>query len=46
MFTRRGRPVKAVREERAAFIFCLPSQASQEAIVEQGCIRVAAAMSR
>jgi hypothetical protein len=38
--------MKAVREKRAAFIFCLPSQPSQEAIVEQGCIRVAVAMSR
>jgi hypothetical protein len=46
MFTRRGRPVKAVREERAAFIFYLPSHASQEAIVEPGCIRAAVAMSR
>jgi hypothetical protein len=46
MLATTGKTPRAVREKRAAFIFCLPSQPSQEAIVEEGCIRIAAAMSR
>jgi hypothetical protein len=46
MFATSGMPPRAVREKRAAFIFCLPSKPSQEAIVEEGCIRFAMAMSR